>query len=225
MKKIEKLSRWLNDRGHKKESVLASSLTKVAKKVMTYKVKSGDVLGSIAEDFGTTVKQIQAANKLSGTNIQVGQVLDIPTDRAIADETDIVAMTLLGEGGTLRGGISLMKEVMAVLKNRSACRGWSLGEVALQPSQFSYWNSRDPNIVLYGDHGKEHPMWATAYKIAKNKEGASYVGDSTHYYVPSLVTPSWAKTMKVIYNSGGHHIYGIDMSISHYRKCAPAGSE
>jgi LysM repeat protein len=219
MEKIEELSKWLSERGHKDESYIALSLMKIAEKTMTYKVRRDDVLGKIAKDFGTTVKEIQAANNLSDTRIRVGQTLIIPTDRAPADELDIVAMTLLGEGGTLPGGVSLMKEVMAVLKNRAACRGWSLKKVALEPKQFSYWNGKDPNIVLYGDHGKDHRMWPQAYAIAKKEEVASYVGGSTHYYVPSLVTPEWAETMKVIYDGEGHHIYGIDTSIRHYRNC------
>ena len=220
MEKIEKLSKWIKGRGLKTESSIALSLMKIAEESLPYKVRGGDSLGLIAENFGTTIKKIQVANNLSDTKIRVGQTLIVPTDRAPAGELDIVAMTLLGEGGTLRGGVSLMKEVMAVIKNRSVCRGWSLEKVALEPKQFSYWNNKDPNIVLYGDHGKGHPRWEQAYKIAKNKEVADYVGKSTHYYVPSIVTPRWSKTMKVIYNVGGHHIYGIDTSISHYRNCS-----
>jgi LysM repeat protein len=220
MEKIEKLSKWLDDIGCKAESAIVLSLIKVAEKSIAYKVKRGDSLGLIAEGFGTTIKDIQVANKLDDTKIQAGQTLIIPTDRAPADELDIVAMTLLGEGGTLKGGIPLMREIMAVIKNRAACRGWSLKKVALEPKQFSYWNNKDPNIVLYGDHGKDHSRWKQAYEIAKNKDVADYVGSSTHYYAPSLVTPKWSKTMKVIHNAGGHHIYGIDMSISHYSNCS-----
>jgi len=220
MEKIEKLSKWLKDKGLSKESSIALSLMKIAEESLTYKVRGGDSLGLIAENFGTTIKKIQVANNLSNTKIRVGQILVIPTNRAPASELDIVAMTLLGEGGTLKSGVSLMKEVMAVIKNRSVCRGWSLKEVALEPKQFSYWNNKDPNIVLYGDHGKSHARWDQAYKIAENEEVASYVGKSTHYYAPSIVTPKWSETMEVIYNAGGHHIYGIDTSIRHYRNCS-----
>ena len=43
-----------------------------------YVVKSGDTLGKIAKDHGTTVKAIQAANNLSDTRIKVGQKLKLP---------------------------------------------------------------------------------------------------------------------------------------------------
>lgn len=43
-----------------------------------YTVKSGDTLGKLANDFGTTVKAIQSANGLTDTRIKVGQKLKIP---------------------------------------------------------------------------------------------------------------------------------------------------
>lgn len=45
-----------------------------------YVVQSGDSLSSLAEDFGTTVEEIMAANGLTDPNaIQVGQTLLIPS--------------------------------------------------------------------------------------------------------------------------------------------------
>jgi LysM repeat protein len=44
----------------------------------TYIVQQGDTLNLIAQRFGTTVQAIQAANGLTGTNIDIGQVLIIP---------------------------------------------------------------------------------------------------------------------------------------------------
>ena len=44
----------------------------------TYVVQQGDTLNLIAQQFGTTVEAIQAANGLTGTEINVGQVLIIP---------------------------------------------------------------------------------------------------------------------------------------------------
>ncbi len=43
-----------------------------------YVVRSGDSLSAIASRTGTTVSALKAANKLSGSNIQVGQKLIIP---------------------------------------------------------------------------------------------------------------------------------------------------
>lgn len=44
----------------------------------TYVVQQGDTLNLIAQRFGTTVEAIQAANGLTGTNIDIGQILIIP---------------------------------------------------------------------------------------------------------------------------------------------------
>lgn len=44
----------------------------------SYTVVSGDTLGALANNWGMTVQDIQVVNDLSGTNIRVGQVLQVP---------------------------------------------------------------------------------------------------------------------------------------------------
>lgn len=51
---------------------------KTTTKRQTYKVKSGDTLGGIAEKYGTTASAIRKANGIKGSNIRVGQTLVIP---------------------------------------------------------------------------------------------------------------------------------------------------
>jgi LysM repeat protein len=52
---------------------------------VTYKVKSGDTLTTIAKKYhGVTIKAIQSANNLTTTSIRVGQVLKIPVEAAPA---------------------------------------------------------------------------------------------------------------------------------------------
>ncbi|MBQ3607665.1 MAG: LysM peptidoglycan-binding domain-containing protein [Bacteroidales bacterium] len=53
----------------------ASSSTAVPANATTYTVKSGDVLGKIAERHGCTVAQLKAWNNLTSNNIRVGQKL------------------------------------------------------------------------------------------------------------------------------------------------------
>jgi membrane-bound lytic murein transglycosylase D len=58
-----------------------------------YVVKSGDVLGSIAQRHGTTVTNLKAWNNLSSNTIKVGQKLDVYTkssafDKAIAQNNN-----------------------------------------------------------------------------------------------------------------------------------------
>lgn len=44
-----------------------------------YTVKRGDSLGKIAEKYGVTIAELKATNDISGTNIDVGQLLEIPS--------------------------------------------------------------------------------------------------------------------------------------------------
>lgn len=47
-------------------------------KYYKHTVKNGETLGAIAQAYGVTVRDIQTANKISGTNIGVGQELLVP---------------------------------------------------------------------------------------------------------------------------------------------------
>lgn len=46
--------------------------------IVRYEVRSGDSLWTIAQAYGTTVDQLQSANKLRGTRIYAGQTLEVP---------------------------------------------------------------------------------------------------------------------------------------------------
>lgn len=44
----------------------------------TYRVKAGDTLVGIAATFGTTVGELQRVNRLTGSDLKIGQVLQVP---------------------------------------------------------------------------------------------------------------------------------------------------
>jgi LysM repeat protein/lysophospholipase L1-like esterase len=54
--------------------------SKVPKKII-HKIKSGEVLGSIADKYDVTVTQIKKANGLKSNNIRAGRTLKIPTSQ------------------------------------------------------------------------------------------------------------------------------------------------
>ncbi len=60
-----------------------------------YKVRKGDSLWRIANRFGTTTKAIQLANKMSGTALKIGQVLDIPGPPAAIGDVKTTAYRVL----------------------------------------------------------------------------------------------------------------------------------
>ncbi|MEB2784368.1 LysM peptidoglycan-binding domain-containing protein [Algoriphagus persicinus] len=78
---------WLNDSLNNAPTVLLASTVQVQsiedlaqdirKNGISYKVRSGDVLGSIAQRHGVTVSQIKSWNNLSSNLIRVGQTLRI----------------------------------------------------------------------------------------------------------------------------------------------------
>ncbi len=53
-----------------------------AKSEASYTVKSGDTLTKIARDYKVTIKQLQQANGIKGSNIKVGQKLILPVASA-----------------------------------------------------------------------------------------------------------------------------------------------
>ncbi|MEY4386981.1 MAG: hypothetical protein RLY20_2264 [Verrucomicrobiota bacterium] len=66
----------------------------------TYKVVSGDTLGSIAKKFGTTVKAIQSLNGLTTTSIKAGQTLKIPVKAAPAPAPEMPAVAPIAPATT-----------------------------------------------------------------------------------------------------------------------------
>jgi len=58
------------------KSIPAASSSAAANRI-TYKVKSGDALGKIAQNYGTSVDNLKKWNNLSSNTIKVGQVLHI----------------------------------------------------------------------------------------------------------------------------------------------------
>lgn len=222
MDNLNNLHKWLTNCGLMSESREVRSLIKTSGSIIEYTVKEGDVLGSIAETHRTTVSKIRKENNLPGTTIRVGQVLKIPT---AVGETEIVAMTLLGEGGSLdAGGASIMKEIMSVILNRADATGKTLTEVVKEPLQFSFWNGRS-EYDTYSEsdaYGLKSKNWTLAYSIAEERQYTDKIGCSTHYWAPAHVpTPAWAKGDKfqVIF-TGSHHIYGIMKDGSKYAKFA-----
>lgn len=58
------------------------------KEKITYKVKSGDVLGGIAEKFGVTTSKIRQWNNLGSNRIYVGQKLNIWLNKPVANSVN-----------------------------------------------------------------------------------------------------------------------------------------
>jgi membrane-bound lytic murein transglycosylase D len=64
----------------KSRAAAAPAATATDREVVRYRVRRGDTLSSIAEEHGTTIRQLQAWNGLTGTRIKAGAVLRIYPD-------------------------------------------------------------------------------------------------------------------------------------------------
>ena len=90
----------------------ASQTTKTASR-LTYKVKSGDVLGSIASKHGVSLAELKQWNNLRSSVIRVGQMLTIHTGKEIAspsNNSSTLALTTAPSGPktyTVRSGDTL----------------------------------------------------------------------------------------------------------------------
>ena len=65
---------------HPISNTYVASIAEAKRKMTSYKVVSGDTLSEIAQRFGTSVKRLQSANKMTSKSIlKVGKTLIIPT--------------------------------------------------------------------------------------------------------------------------------------------------
>ncbi len=96
-------------------SIAKSELGSNFGSTVVYRVKRGDVLGTIAEKFGVSVSKIRSANLLHSNLIRVGQKLQIPVPGSSIDQGKIARSSQPESKGTqhvthtVRRGDSLYK--------------------------------------------------------------------------------------------------------------------
>lgn len=125
-------------------------------------------------------------------------------------EIDIVARTVYGEarGETMDG----KQAVAHVILNRAAARHRgevSPAGVALEPAQFSCWNSDDPNYfqcrtVRYADPVFRDCLIAVLLAMRERVKDPTF---GAEYYHTLRITPRWAKGKTPIVKIGNHYFY------------------
>ena len=136
----------------------------------------------------------------------------------------IIATTLVGEAGG--EGVKGMMAVANVLKNRAKAMGENnIAKVALQPKQFSMWNSHTVGntdidtihkMYVTDKYKEDFTIWNLAGKLAKNiNRIKDNTGGATSYYNPEIANPDWGEgsTTWVPTKNIGKHTFGIDTSI------------
>lgn len=101
-------------------------------------------------------------------------------------DRDIAIRTILGEA--LGEGPEGQMAVAHVLRNRAADPRWpsSIADVALQPQQFSAWNTGAGGNTLTDRYGPETPQYrAAAAAYDASARMPDITGGATHYYSPA----------------------------------------
>lgn len=128
------------------------------------------------------------------------------------EDLDTLARTIYGEAEAYN---SVEATAIAwVIKNRVGRAGWpyNIAEVALQPLQFSCWNSNDPNRqrIL-----RASGTWFASCQAIADSVIKGNVGDpttkATHYYCTSIGMPAWARGKTPCYSishkNGTQHLF------------------
>ena len=85
--------------------VLKVPTNTVSTETNTYTVKSGDSLWNIARKYGITVNELKSINNLISDNLQIGQVLRVPSSETGTQTGEIIG----GNTYTVKSGDSLWK--------------------------------------------------------------------------------------------------------------------
>jgi len=126
----------------------------------TYVVKSGDSLYKIANQFNTTVSELQRLNNLSSSTLQIGQVLKLPSSTPVGGNTYVVK-----SGDSLYKIANQFNTTVSELQrlNNLSSNTLQIGQVLKLPSSNVSDSNNDFYTVKSGD---------SLYKIA-NQFGVS----------------------------------------------------
>lgn len=98
-----------------------------------------------------------------------------------------------------------MRRVAETIINRAAIRGMSPEEVVRQPWQYTGFQSPGPAAVKAQQSAKARAAAEAAWNLALQEGDPT--GGADHYFNPSIVSPSWAKSMQPRGDYGGHRFY------------------
>jgi membrane-bound lytic murein transglycosylase D len=123
----------------------------------SYAVKSGDTLGAIAQQYGTTPSVIQQINKLDSHIIRIGQRLMIPSARQDADTYSLSAAERLSRKQDRAGRKSGGNRVDYTV--RPGDTFWDIArEHKISVRQLSAWNGMAPGDPLMP--GQDLVIWS-----------------------------------------------------------------
>jgi spore germination cell wall hydrolase CwlJ-like protein len=115
------------------------------------------------------------------------------------DDRDTAIRTMLGEAGG--EGANGMAAVAHVLVNRTSDSRYagSVSKVALEPKQFSTWNTGEGgnNPLRWDQNSETYKRAGAIWDAVASGHSVDPTGGATHYYNAAEVTPDWAADEQV----------------------------
>ncbi|GGA81661.1 cell wall hydrolase [Ornithinibacillus halotolerans] len=164
----------------------------------SYTVQKGDTFWSIAEDYGTTVANLQIANKRSGSLIYIGESINVPDYVSKADK-ELMAKLVHAEakGEPYAGKVA----VATVVLNRVDHKEFpdTIKEVIYENVGGTYAFTPVQNGHINNGYTSED-MKAVNEAIAFRGQG----NGSIYFYNPKTAKSDWIKTREVTETIGNH---------------------
>jgi len=130
----------------------------------SYQVKSGDTLGAIAQNYGTTPSVIQQINNLDSHIIRIGQRLMIPSASQNADTYSLSAAERLSRKQDRAGRKAGGKRVDYTV--RSGDTFWDIArEHKISVRELSSWNGMAPGDPLMP--GQDLVIWSQSSQVTQ----------------------------------------------------------
>lgn len=223
---VDKAKKYFNKIKDKYDSATPNVKNRIKKAALISFLGAIGLGGGLDSDLKADTTDVNKAkeeiNTISDKILPKSELKHHNKNKILDYNTYILATTLVGEAGN--GGEAGMKAVANVLKNRAKDKDKSPAEIALEPKQFSMWNSHtvDGNDVknvykmyVTDVYGKNSNIWNKAVKIAKNIKSLSDNTDGARYYYnPDDANPEWGKELndkwKTTLKVGGHIFGNVD---------------
>jgi membrane-bound lytic murein transglycosylase D len=121
---------------------------------VTHTVKSGDTLSGLASKYGVTTKQLQGWNKMSGTNILIGQKLVVKAASTTTTTTSSTTSTTAAKPSATSSGTATTTAKKATTSSYTVRRGDTLSSIAdrynCSVTDLKSWNGLKGSTIYPG---------------------------------------------------------------------------
>lgn len=126
-------------------------------------------------------------------------------------DKEMVARTAFMEAS--REGREGIRAVVHTVLNRFKAKKWysakTLAGVVVRPSQYSCWNTNDPNRLRMAETADDDPTLNLCRSLVNDAAngGEDPTLGCTHYYSTAIAPPDWTKTGQFVVQIGRHKFF------------------